>query len=211
METQSPSTSTIPLARDPVVFVDSTGTDERGRPIATVETTEDVLAAGSVLEVEETIVNDSAFASSLVLDVTLRSARGEAIQPDGEIEICFTPNDGVDTDEACLGTEAEDGEWVCVDCVRTKNDRLCGSTDHLSFYALLDISAGGQKGECTSQSSSGFITGVGWGDAVLLVSVTAAVLCVGIIIIVIITLFPKIHGKEYARIRTARTSRIASE
>lgn len=155
-------------------------------------------------------MEEEGFASRLVLDVTLRSANGVAIQPDGDIEICFVPDDGVDTDEACLGTEDENGEWVCVDCVRTKNDRLCGTTDHLSFYALLDISSGGQKGECTSGSSDGFITGAGWGDAVLLVSVTAGVLCVGIFLVFLVSLFPQVHGEEYSRIRTARSSRILS-
>lgn len=191
-----------------MVTLESKTTDERGRPIATVETTEDVLASGTVLQLDERVVVDDRLASNLVLDVTLLTADGQAVQPDGDIEICFTPNDGVDTDEACLGTEDDEGEWVCVDCVRTQNERFCGTTDHLSFYALLDISSGGQKGECSSANSSdGFMTGVGWGDAVLILSVTGAVVCAGLILIVIVSVLPGVHGKEYDRIRSTRSSR----
>lgn len=172
-----------------------------------METTEDVLAAGTVLQVDETVVIDDALASNLVLDITLLTADGEEVQPDGDIEVCFTPNDGVDTDEACLGTEDADGEWVCVDCVRTKNERFCGSTDHLSFYALLDISSGSQKGECTSDGSSkGFMTGVGWGDAVLIVAVAAAIVCLALVVVVVLSFLPWVHGKEYERIHSARAT-----
>jgi len=170
------------------------------------------LSPGSVLQVDEfEVENDDIFASSLVLDITLLDPNGEPVQPEGELEVCFTADEDIDTDEACLGTEDDDGQWVCVDCVRTKNDRYCGTTDHLSLYALLDVGGSGQNDACVSgDSSDGYITGIGWGDAVLVVSVTLFVVCICFVVLVVLVKVPKIHGKEYARIANARSSAINS-
>ena len=139
-----------------------------------------------------------------IIDVTIYDANGIAVQPQNDIEICFH---GTETDDPCLGVLNElNNEWECEDaCLEEDNDGMyCGNTPHLSRFTLL-LDPGGISGNerCGSDSWDG-ITPTSWGDVILIVSVCLLVFCFGIIVIVVVTLVPSLHGAEHVRISTLR-------
>lgn len=159
-----------------------------------------------------TVINDRTDDNVLteVVDVTIFDGQGLPMQPSGPVTICFSVPEGVDESDTCLGTIDGPGEdWKCQDCVEERDDGLvCGSTDHLSLFALIEISgtAGEANDRCHPVSGNGaYITGVGWGDAVLTVSVILVVVCCALAVLLVLIAVPKVHGDEFLRVRTTRS------
>ena len=169
--------------------------------------TPDVIGDGNVLQVDlvDIYYGDSPLGIPII-DVTIVDENGVSLQPQGDIEICIDSN-GVDSDNPCLGFFNElNNEWECEDtCLEEDNKGLyCGITSHLSRFTLL-LDPGGTTGNerCGSDSWNG-ITPTPWGDAIVIASACILVFCIGIIVIILITLKPRIHGSEYIRISTLR-------
>ena len=150
-----------------------------------------------------------------IVDVTIFDGQRRPTQPSGPVTICFSVPDGVDESDTCLGTvEARGEDWQCQDCVEERDDGLvCGSTDHLSLFALIEISGtdGEANDRCNPTSGEGaYITGVGWGDAVLTIGAILIVCCLALVALGILIAMPSLHGKEFTRVRNTRTRVLSS-
>jgi len=76
---------------------------------------------------------------SILIDLTLMDSYGFPLtRLMDDIEICVKqPN--VDRDEACLGYfDLDRQQWICEDpCLKRSGDAVCGSTGHLTSFAIL--------------------------------------------------------------------------
>lgn len=90
---------------------------------------------------------DSLILGSTIVDITIFDFDGNSITklPD-TLTICL--KEEKTNDEICLGYfNIERGEWECEDkCLSRKNGQYCGTTDHLTSFALL--LQGKKGGEC---------------------------------------------------------------
>lgn len=156
---------------------------------------------------------------SVVVDLTLISGDGTTVQPTSDVEICLDVDDKSETaDHGCLAFfDEEESQWVCEDlCLDIDDDgRACGSTDHFTNFAiLLSGGSGGAGGQCSSASED-YILDAAWQDLTLVASFCgAAIVCCVLVALVALCLpgvFDRVHGKEYARIRTLRSHDTATK
>jgi hypothetical protein len=61
--------------------------------------------------------------------------------------VCLTLAEGVKSDTACLGYyDEQNKKWVCEDtCLKSKESKLCGKTDHFTNFAILLTGGNGTK------------------------------------------------------------------
>ena len=141
---------------------------------------------------------------SEVVSVTITNSQGvNQTQFPDNIEICIRPPNATKGKNICLGYLEETTNpprWRCQDnCLQQKNRTgdalLCGSTDHLTNFALL--LGGGKNGGGPCESGSvAYITGSSKGDLILsLCMVGAAILCV-VCIVAITSIHPKLRGSK---------------
>ncbi len=71
-------------------------------------------------------------------------SHGVSVMPSGKfkkaVEVCLRVDEGVsDLEGACLGFfDEKHGEWRCEDeTLETREDTLCGDTDHFTTFAIL--------------------------------------------------------------------------
>jgi len=183
--------------------------DGNGNIVSIITANQNVIGSQNTLKVE--LVSDESSQSGTVIDVSLIDPTGASVQPQGNVELCFSPKDGNEEDQ-CLGfLNEETNEWECEDECLEKDDHglLCGDTSHFSkFSLLLDVSGSGNS-DCSGSSWNG-ITNYQWLDILIIVIVILVVICFSFIIIIIASLFPRFHGKEYVRIKTLRSNTSAS-
>ena len=179
--------------------------DENGNIVSIITANQDVIGYQNTLKVE--LISDESSQDGTVIDISLIDPSGSFVQPQGDVELCFNPKDG-NEDDQCLGfLNEETNEWECEDeCLKQDdNGLLCGDTSHFSkFSLLLDVAGSGNSG-CSGSSWNG-ITNYEWLDVLIIVIVILIVVCFSLIIIVIASLFPRFHGKEYVRIKTLRAN-----
>lgn len=76
---------------------------------------------------------------SAIIALTLTNVYGEEITTfDESVELCFIVPDP-NQDNLCLSFYDESkGEWICSDpCVKVKDDKVCGETNHFTNFAIL--------------------------------------------------------------------------
>jgi hypothetical protein len=125
-----------------------------------------------------------------ILDITLEDAEDNAItQLDAPLVLCFNrPNRTIATKdrEACLSYfDVQKEKWVCEDeCLSytSKEEQLCGASDHLTNFALLLTGAAGGNANADPCSSSSLDNTLAW---VSLGMVAGAILIVCLCVIVI--------------------------
>lgn len=105
---------------------------------------------------------------SAILDLNINDANGNSITKlSSSIRICLTEKiSPVEKDKACLGYfDTKSNQWKCEDqCLDQEGDSYCGTTDHLTSFALL-FNGNGNNDPCASGEnytlawiSLGFIT-----------------------------------------------------
>ena len=138
---------------------------------------------------------------STILDITITNSFGITVtELDEPVEICLTADD-VDTDDSCLSFfNTDTGQWECEDpCLKQEGNQYCGSTDHLtSFALLLDGGGNGNNGNdpCDSDSTDYTLAWISLG------LVAGAICC---IILAIIALELRFRKKEYTQRRSFKT------
>ena len=134
--TAAPVVSTqITEGEGPVVLSQpETGIEVAGDPIVFGENS--VLTISGVTQV---LPEALAVASSAV-DVNLFNENGNAIQPDGEVIICFPPIADSNLDRYCLAhLDEELNTWICDNNdIQQADGQLCSSVDHFTVFALID-------------------------------------------------------------------------
>lgn len=193
--------------------------DETGRPAGSVTLPASSVEAGETLLIGPASPDATEAAADLevasdIVNVVLEDIFGISVQPNGDIEVCLTVSDVDEAkDNGCLSFYDEDRDrWVCEDpCLEFDGDTACGTTDHLTNFAVLLT---GGNGDC-SDDDDGYIFDAGWKDGVLVGSVFLVVVGVAILVLIIALLFPgfmaRLHGKEYTRIRSLRSGRVLSD
>eukprot|EP01095_Lingulamoeba_sp_RSL-Kostka_P001483 TRINITY_DN1205_c1_g1_i8.p1 TRINITY_DN1205_c1_g1~~TRINITY_DN1205_c1_g1_i8.p1 ORF type:complete len:360 (+),score=137.03 TRINITY_DN1205_c1_g1_i8:1404-2483(+) len=89
---------------------------------------------------------------STVIDITLIDGNG-FIQTslDTDIELCLSTNENEEIEDLCLGYLDESinpPEWTCEDqCLEKDGDFVCGTSDHLTSFAVL-LDSGSGSGGC---------------------------------------------------------------
>ena len=124
------------------------------------------------------------------------------------IEICLaTPQDS--DKNVCLGYIDESKvppEWVCEDkCLNSKDNYLCGKTDHLTSFALL-FQGLAKGGKCGS-SQYEYIFGSSLKDFYLIISFAGLAILIALIAIILYSFTPArklILGKEGSRVALLR-------
>lgn len=195
-------------------------TDNNGNPAGTVLVPANAIQPGEVLLVgpaseEAEIAAEDLDVASEIVQVTLTDIFGDTAQPGDEIEICLEVSDADRAkDDGCLSFFDEDrGVWVCEDpCLELDGSLACGTTDHFTNFAVL-FGEGGGSSRCGS-SSEDYILNAAWQDGLLVGGVFTAAVLVCVVVIFIGLLFPRavgrLHGKEYSRIRSLRTTNRSS-
>jgi len=126
---------------------------------------------------------------SSVLDITITDPFGILITslPD-ELEICITTGNRDPDDYECLGFfNEQERRWECEDrCLEERRQFLCGTTDHLTSFALL---LGGNNNENECGSSGDFV--IAW------ISLAAVVLALLFMLLGILAIEIHIRYKQY--------------
>lgn len=166
-----------------------------------------ILEIASPIGIDEFIRNNTDIASDIV-NITLVNGSF----PD-EVEICFdkTERSRGKTSDVCLGYLDEldsPPTWKCVDkCVKEKDNKICGTTDHFTNFAIL---LGGAGGDCGDDAQ--YVTGDATGDLLLVLGLVVLFFAICVMVYVIVTYVPFCHqffyGFEGSRVRSLRhTSR----
>ena len=127
---------------------------------------------------------------------------GSTVQPIAPVEICL---EVTSREEACLSFFNENTqEWECEDpCLQYEGNLACGTTTHFTNFAIL-LSGGSGSGAQCGDSENDWILNSGWQDGILISSLCACCFCGVILVMIIGTIFPKLHGEEHKRIDIIR-------
>ena len=139
-----------------------------GGDTVTVSVLEDSLSPNVTLQVEEgdpdAVAQGGIIIASSVVSIVLITSRGQFIQPNAPISICFgfPENSPNQTPKGkCLGSfDESQRKWACDDlCLKVINGSLCGTVDHLTNFALLLMGdLNNRNGDpCASQSNPGYV------------------------------------------------------
>lgn len=127
------------------------------------------------------MVNGGQRIGSAVTDITLMSLSQGAITKLNEpLVICLETDEksAVSKKDMCLGYYNEDkSEWECEDrCVKEKDNTFCGSTGHLTSFALL-LGGGGNQRKCDNQMDETIMwTSVGFAAGALVIVALSVVI-----------------------------------
>ena len=122
--------------------------------------------------------------------------------------LCFLTKSGETKDNCLAYFESKNEKWICQDkCLeKNSNNQICGKTDHFTSFAIL---LGGGLGECGDDYP--YVTGSFQGDLILVGSVAAFCVMVGVFVI-LLSYTPLgqqvILGQEGSRIIHLRSYRI---
>mmetsp|Transcript_855 Transcript_855/g.3125 ORF Transcript_855/g.3125 Transcript_855/m.3125 type:complete len:983 (-) Transcript_855:50-2998(-) len=136
---------------------------------------------------------------SPIFDITIFDRNGDVVRSFGrDLEICIATPALDQADDICLGFFDEGKqEFVCEDpCVEEEDDQLCGTTDHLTSFALL--LGGGEGGTTTCDGDDGTDLLFTW----LSIAFISAALVIVIIALVIIEI--KVRRKFWKKERGMR-------
>lgn len=165
------------------------------------------IPAGTTLTTETETATET-FIQSVVLSVTLVDTDGNEVQPLGDVELCFAVDDSVDKDKSCLGffdLNVKPPKWRCQDdCLKQKNNSLCGTTDHFTSFSILFTGTGNG----CEDNFGNLVFSNAWQDGVLVASVVGF-LWVILIIVVLFAVFTRagnyiLRGKEGTRVTKLR-------
>ena len=78
--------------------------------------------------------------ASSVVDINLFDENGNAIQPNGDVIICFPPIGDSNLDRYCLAhLDEELNTWICDNNnIVVTDGELCSSVDHFTKFAIID-------------------------------------------------------------------------
>ena len=111
-----------------------------------------------------------------IVDITILDLDGNSISElNGPIKICLTQEKT--NEDICLSFfNTKTKEWECQDkCLSRENNQYCGTTDHLTSFALLLQGGGNKGGKC--DSSENYI--LAWlSMALLIFAILIIIICV---------------------------------
>ena len=127
---------------------------------------------------------DSMTIGRTIIDITIFDSNGNSISdlPDS-LDICIAQEKT--NDELCLSFfNTKNEEWECQDkCLSRNNGQYCGTTDHLTSFALLLQGGGNSGGVCNSS------------DDYVIAWISMALLILAIIIVIICVILNEIRFK----------------
>ena len=164
---QSPSPSPTQTRNEPIVTATTTPVPTRtpastrtpAQTVSTVVTDEPVIlnqpGLGVTVEGESIvfgensvvtiagvtqILPDALAIASSAIDINLFDESGNAIQPNGNVVICFPPIEDSNLDRYCLAHLDEQlNTWVCDnENIENINGKLCSTTNHFTIFAIID-------------------------------------------------------------------------
>ena len=185
-----------------VTYLPSDFTSTTGSIVVSEANPELVFIAAGSLGSSTTIISDTV--SIITVGTTVSST----------VEICLATSQESEKD-VCLGYIDESKsppEWVCEDkCLKSKNNFLCGKTNHLTSFALL-FEGLAKNGKCSSQYE--YIFGSSMKDFYLIISFAGLAILIAFIIIILYLFTPlrkHLLGKEGWRVaKLQQRSKIVS-